>query len=159
MSMKVSFTLDDHSADIKTAFENCSDEFLEALGIQGSDNVRRAITASGHVDTGLMRNSITYALSGQPAAISTYSGDNPSKRNPKAPIPSGTYAGKSPPHGIYGGAVYVGSNLDYFVFQNEGYHRPDGTFVPGIHALQDGMTQLQGQAEEIARKVYESMGG
>lgn len=158
MSGEVSFKLTDNSGAIARAFENCEDEFLEALGIQGSDNVRRAITAKDAVDTGLMRNSVTFAVSGQSADAASYRGERRSKYRPNAPIPEGTpYSGTAPAAASGHKAVYVGSNLDYFMYQNNGYHRPDGAFVPGIHALEDGMTQLQGQAERIAQKVFDSV--
>lgn len=150
MSNEISVKLDDHSTDILRAFESCGDEFLEALGIQGVNNTVMNITAAGRVDTGAYRNSFTYALAGQPAAISSYKGDNKSKYNPNAPIPSGTYSGNAPAGDK---AVYIGSNLEYAIPQEEGYHLPNGTFVQGTHALRNGVEALQGKGEAIARKI------
>lgn len=55
------------------------------------------------VDTGLLRNSITYALSGQPAAISSYKAEKGDG--------SGTYSGIAPNDAEK--AVYIGSNVQY----------------------------------------------
>lgn len=55
------------------------------------------------VDTGLLQNSITHALAGEPAAISTYKANRGGK--------SGTYSGTAPDEGDEG--VYIGTNVDY----------------------------------------------
>ena len=88
-----------------------SQEVLDEL----EDAVKRALTKCGMVaeeyaadlcpvDTGLLRNSITYALSGEPAAISSYKADRGDK--------SGTYSGSAPDMDS-GAAVYIGTNVEY----------------------------------------------
>lgn len=55
---------------------------------------------------GLLRGSITHALSGEPAAISTYQ-DNAGKRR-------GSYSGTAPEEGDSNkSAVYIGTNVEY----------------------------------------------
>lgn len=147
-NFSIKFT--DNSAAFLAAMNERSDALLEALGIEGVKNTALNITASGRVDTGAYRNSFTYALAGQPAAISSYKGDNKSKYNPTAPIPSGTYSGNAPAGEK---AVYIGSNLEYALYQEEGYHLPNGTFVAGTHALRNGVTALQDKGEALARKI------
>ena len=142
----------DNSAAFLAAMDERGEELLEALGIEVVNNTVINITSAGRVDTGAYRNSFTYALAGQPAAISSYRGDNKSKYNPNAPIPSGTYSGNAPAGDK---AVYIGSNLEYAAYQEEGYHLPNGNFVAGTHALRNGVEALQGQAEAIARKIME----
>lgn len=140
----------DNSEIFLRAMDERGDALLEAFGIEGVNNTVKNVTASGNIDTGLHRNSYTYALAGQPAAISSYKGDNKSKYNPNAPIPSGTYSGNAPAGQK---AVYIGTNVDYAIPQEEGYHKPDGTFVAGTHALRNGVEALQGKGEAIARKI------
>lgn len=140
----------DNSAAFIAAMNERSDALLEALGIEGTKNTALNITASGRVDTGAYRNSFTYALAGQPAAKESYRGDNKSKYNPNAPIPSGTYSGNAPAGEK---AVYIGSNLEYATYQEEGYHLPNGDFVQGTHALRNGVEALQNKGEAIARKI------
>lgn len=145
-----SIKITDNSDAFLAAMDERSDALLEALGIEGVKNTALNITASGRVDTGAYRNSFTYALAGQPAAISSYKGDKQSKYRPNAPIPSGTYSGNAPAGEK---AVYIGSNLEYAIPQEEGYHLPNGTFVQGTHALRNGVVALQGKGEAIARKI------
>lgn len=57
------------------------------------------------VDTGLLRNSITYALDGQPAKKGAYKAD----RGPK----TGSYAGQAPKEGSGVRSVIIGSNVEY----------------------------------------------
>ena len=55
---------------------------------------------------GLLRGSITHALSGEPAAISTYQDDGGSRR--------GSYSGTAPEEGDANKkAVYIGTNVEY----------------------------------------------
>lgn len=150
----------DNSGIIRKAFKKREDAILDALGVQGSDNVFRKITAAGAVDTGLMRNSVTWAVSGGNAAKESYRGDKKSQYRPNDPIPEGKYSGTVPDAPSGQKAVYIGSNVEYFPMQELGYHRPDGTSVAGIHALRDGVNELQGaQAEHIAKTVLRNAEG
>lgn len=155
MSANFKVTVTDNSTAVRAAMESMGDNLLEALGIEAVKNTVTNITAAGRVDTGLYRNSFTYALSGHPAAQESYKGDNKSKHRPKAPIPSGVpYSGAAP-----GGqqAVYVGSNLDYALYQEEGYRLPSGAHVAGTHALRRGVEQLaNGDAEKIAKALMKN---
>ena len=71
-------------------------------------------------DTGLLKNSITYALNGQQAAISTYTADEP---DGAGQIKSGGYSGtankdKDP-------CVYIGTNVEYAAYVEMGSsHHP-----------------------------------
>lgn len=149
-SKSYGITITDNSDVFLRAMDERGEELLEAFGIEGVKNTVMNITGSGHVDTGLLRNSFTYALSGQPAAISSYEGDSKSQYRPNAPIPSGTYSGNAPDGQK---AVYIGTNIDYAIPQEEGYHRPDGAFVAGTHALQNGVEALRAKGKALARKI------
>lgn len=142
----------DNSEIFLRAMDERGDALLEAFGIEGVNNTVKNVTASGHVDTGLLRNSFTWALSGQPAAQESYRGDSKSQYRPNAPIPSGSYSGNAPAGQK---AVYIGTNVDYAIPQEEGYHLPNGNFVAGTHALRNGVETLRGQAEAVARKIME----
>ena len=67
------------------------------------------------VDTGYARNSITYALSGETAAISSYKAD--AGKNGKPPK-TGEYRGTLGK--IDDNYVAIGSNVEYFPFIEEG---------------------------------------
>ena len=106
------------------------DRALEAMGLQAEAYVKAACTA---VDTGLLRNSITYALHGQGAATSSYKADNPKKGTPS----SGSYSGTAPnePH-----TVFIGTNVEYAPYVEYGHALPGGGHVAGIHFLERGIT-------------------
>lgn len=154
-SKSYNITVTDNSEIFLRAMDERSDALLEALGIEGVKNTALNITASGRVDTGAYRNSFTYAVAGHPAAISAYKGDKQSKYRPNAPIPSGTYSGNAPAGEK---AIYIGSNLEYAIPQEEGYHLPNGTFVQGTHALRRGVEALQGNGKQIAEKIMKGGG-
>ena len=67
------------------------------------------------VDTGYARNSITYALSGESAAVSSYKAD--AGKNGKPPR-TGKYSGTTGK--IEDNYVVIGSNVEYFPFIEEG---------------------------------------
>ena len=103
-------------------FKDNSEEY-ELLLVQAIRRGLRAIgmTAETHakencpVDTGYARNSITYALSGEAAAISSYEADR--GKNGKPPK-TGEYRGTLGK--IEDNYVAVGSNVEYFPFIEEG---------------------------------------
>lgn len=89
-----------------------TEEFLHAI----AEAKLRALTRIGNqaegyakdrcpVDSGLLRNSITSALSGGPASISSYTSDDGSE--------SGTYTGTAPSDTGDDIGVYIGTNVDY----------------------------------------------
>lgn len=99
-------------ADIK--LELHTDEILDAL----DEQIEAALTAVGmqaetyakdlsQVDTGRQKNSLTYALHGQSAAISSYKADKPNKQGE---IVTGTYSGVAPDEP---NTVFVGTNVPY----------------------------------------------
>ena len=103
-------------------FKDNSEEY-EFLLVQAIRRGLRTIgmTAETHakencpVDTGYARNSITYALSGESAAISSYEADR--GKNGKPPR-TGKYSGTMGK--IEDNYVAIGSNVEYFPFIEEG---------------------------------------
>ena len=103
-------------------FKDNSKEYKEFL----NQAIRRGLRAIGMtaetyaksncpVDTGYARNSITYALSGESAAISSYEADR--GKNGKPPK-TGEYRGTLGK--IEDNYVAIGSNVEYFPFIEEG---------------------------------------
>lgn len=88
--------------------EEAVDAIKEALYICGEKAVgyaRKILTANGSVVTGLLRNSITYACSGEATAIQDYSAQTGGK--------SGSYQGKAPEAGERVVKLYLGTNVEY----------------------------------------------
>lgn len=122
----------DNTEEVKARILEAADRVLEAIGMHLEGEAKEELSnAPKRIDTGLLRNSITYAISGQPAKISSYSGssthgdtDSTRRRNlvgkPASPPHEGTYAGTAPNDPPGKKAVYVGSNLEYAVYIHEG---------------------------------------
>ena len=98
---KKSFIFTSHKEEVLDALK---DKIADALDDIGA-------TAEGHakdgapVDTGLLRNSITHAVSGQAPAISVARGNTGNKIV--------LYGGKAPAGTVEDMAVYVGTNVVY----------------------------------------------
>lgn len=87
--------------------------WMEEVGEHIEGEAKKAIEAAPiRVDTGLLRNSITYALAGQPPNIKTYQADKP--RTTGGDTPSGSYSGSAPNTGNEY-EVYIGTNVEYAV--------------------------------------------
>jgi HK97 gp10 family phage protein len=97
---------------------------LEAVGIHVEGEAKEELENSPRrIDTGLLRNSITHALSGEAPAISSYSGDKPSRYGKSQEIPHGSYSGTVPTDPDNAKAVYIGSNVQYAAYVHEGTSR------------------------------------
>jgi hypothetical protein len=60
--MGFEFTFTDNTDKVIEEFERKEKAVLEAWGQQGSSHARDIVTAAGRIDTGAMRNSITYQV-------------------------------------------------------------------------------------------------
>lgn len=103
----------DNSKEYKDLLNQAIRRGLRAIGMRAETHAKSKSNCP--VDTGYARNSITYALSGEPAAISSYKADRGKN-------------GKPPKTGKYSGTmgdtedkyVVIGSNVEYFPFIEEG---------------------------------------
>ena len=117
--MSVSFQMqNDHTKEIKEQVADRALVALDAVGLQASSLAKMELQKSPmRVDTGLLRNSITHAVSGKPAAIGSYSADTPKKGREN----SGSYAGSAPaaddPQKPF---VLIGTNVSYCLYVHEG---------------------------------------
>jgi len=95
------FTIKDYSADILQELAEAVETGLSAIG----EKVVGHAVKNCPVDTGLLRNSITYGLDGQQAQLQTYRAN---KGDGKGGY-SGTFAKATVGQRI----LYVGSNVEY----------------------------------------------
>lgn len=72
------------------------------------------------VDTGLLRNSITYAIGGQAPNVSSYSSNEKDKNGKIIEKKTGEYEGEAPKDSHDQITVYVGSNVQYAPYQELG---------------------------------------
>ena len=93
------------------------------------------------VDTGYARNSITYALSGESAAVSSYEADR--GKNGKPPK-TGEYRGTLGK--IDDNYVAIGSNVEYFPFIEEGARGRQA-----LHVLRKAATEHREEYENLMK--------
>jgi len=107
MSVKIT----DNTGEVLDALKQAIENGLEAIGIQADGYaVLNLENEPRRVDTGYLRNSITYAISGKEAKKSSYSSDDGSKK--------GSYSGTAP--GDEGKSVIIGTNVDYAGYVHDG---------------------------------------
>lgn len=101
----------DNSKEYKDLLNQAIRRGLRTIGMSAETHAKENCP----VDTGYARNSITYALSGETAAISSYKADRGKNGEPPN---TGEYSG------TMGDAednyVAIGSNVEYFPFIEEG---------------------------------------
>ena len=125
--MKIEGIVDiqDNSDLFIAAVEAAAETALDAAGMQAATLAARELQRSpSRIDTGLLRNSITWAVGGKPAAISSYSADRPSKYMNEDSVwsilqaarpSSGSYSGTAPADTDKTRSVYVGTNVEYAI--------------------------------------------
>lgn len=140
--------VNDNSEEILRRFADAKKRGLIAVGMTAEKHAKDELSrpkphANGefrpNVDTGRLRNSVTFALSGEPANISSYSDD---KGNAGTP-----YAGNAPTGKHMG--VFIGSNVEYApLIENGGRTSRAYPFL---------RPAASGHAEEYKHLIKESM--
>ena len=136
----MSYTYKDNTDEVLSALEKAKKRGLEAIGLVAEGHAKKKITQAKAVDTGRLRNSITFAVSGESANISSYSGDHGEE--------GGSYSGTAPNDKEK--AVYIGTGVSYAVGIETGSHRKAG----GVHFLQDAASN---HSDEYKRLMEDSM--
>ena len=136
----------DNTDKILELFQGAKRRGLEAIGLAAEGHAKKKITAEGAVDTGRLRNSITYALAGEETHVKQYRGYKKGQGEQKRGVYS--YEGVAP--GKKGEGVYIGTNVEYAPGIELGTHRKAGA----VHFLQDA---ANGHADEYKRLMEDSM--
>ena len=136
----MSYTYKDNTDEVLAALERAKVRGLTAIGMTAEGHAKKKITQEKAVDTGRLRNSITFAVSGESANISSYSGDHGEE--------GGTYSGTAP--NDKDKAVYIGTGVEYAAGIETGSHRKAG----GVHFLQDAAAN---HSDEYKRLMEDSM--
>lgn len=132
----------DNTKEVKKALEEALDAAMEAVGIQAEGYAKLNLeTNPRRVDTGLLRNSITYVVAGQPPHINSYHADKPSEYGA---YKIGRYMGTQPKESTP--AVYIGTNVEYAPYVHEG----SKTVQPPNRFLKNA---AQGHEEEYKRLI------
>ena len=148
--MSVTTTSKDNTDEVLRRMKKAFERGLKACGMTAEAYAKDTLTDEvysvdeskiDYVLTGRLRNSITYAIGGKSANISSYKAD-------KAGYKGGTYSGKAPeedkPY------VAVGTNVKYAIGIEEGTHRKKGA----VHFLLKAASEHQ---EEYQNLIKESM--
>ena len=139
----MSYTYKDNTAEVLDALEMAKKRGLEAIGLTAEGHAKKKITQAGAVDTGRLRNSITYALAGEETHIKSYKADKGGKDRE-------TYTYDGTADGKKGSGVYIGTNVEYAPGIELGTHRSAGA----VHFLQDAVAN---HTDEYKRIMEDSM--
>ena len=140
---------------------------LEKVGVQAVGHAVEEITAQGAIDTGLLRNSLTYALDGQAPKNTTYKamygsnktskGKRYSARSSKSGVvEEGSYSGAFPSEGNHRNAVYIGTNVYYAVYVEMGHRTVSGKTVPARPYLKPA---IENNMEEYKQIINNTLHG
>ena len=141
--MDIQFT--DNSQEFIDALENAIPRILEAVGVFVEGEAKAGLENDPRrVDTGLLRNSITHAVSGGQPAARTYHADRGNEH--------GVYYGNMPSDPPEEQAVYIGSNVEYSVFVHEGTSK---TPVPN-RFLKNAVERNADQIKDYMQKGLEN---
>lgn len=110
----------DNSKIFKAAKDRAVEAALAAIGEEAAGNAMEELTNQDAVDTGRLRNSITYATAQhtEGKSFSWHKGDKSG-----APAGSGTTTPKATPEK---GTVYIGTNVEYAKYIEAGTSRSAG---------------------------------
>lgn len=133
----------DNTEEVLRAMEAAIRRGNEAIGLAAEGHAKKKITQAGAVDTGRLRNSITYALAGEETHIKSYKANKGGKERE-------TYTYDGTADGKKGSGVYIGTNVEYAPGIELGTHRSAGA----VHFLQDAATN---HTDEYKRLMEDSM--
>ena len=137
----MSYTYKDSTDEVLSALERAKKRGLTAIGMTAEAHAKKVLTKAvytGDKDwplTGRLRNSITFAISGEPANISSYSGDHGEE--------GGEYSGTAPKE--ENESVYIGTNVEYAQGIELGTHRSKGA----VHFLQKAATEHNDEYKKL----------
>ena len=133
----------DNTEEVLEAMEAAIRRGNEAIGLAAEGHAKKKITQAGAVDTGRLRNSITYALAGEETHVKSYKANKGGKERE-------TYTYDGTAEGKKGSGVYIGTNVEYAPGIEFGTHRKAGA----VHFLQDA---ANGHTDQYKKLMEDSM--
>ena len=128
--------INDHSKEYMNDVSKALETALTAVGIHIEGEAKEELENSPRrIDTGLLRNSITWALDGESPATQSYSADDGSK--------SGSYSGTADKESGNNRSVTIGTNVEYGIYVHEGTVNmsPNRFLKNAVERNQDQITQ------------------
>ena len=132
----------DNTEEVLKAMEAAIRRGNEAIGLAAEGHAKKKITQAGAVDTSRLRNSITYALAGEETHVKSYKANKGGKERE-------TYTYDGTAEGKKGSGVYIGTNVEYAVFVENGAQGRTA-----VHFLQDAAT---GHTDQYKKLMEDSM--
>ena len=132
----------DNTEEVLSALEAAIKRGNEAIGMAAERHAKKRITIARAVDTGRLRNSITYALAGEETHVKSYKANKGGKDRE-------TYTYDGTADGKKGSGVYIGTNVEYAPFVENGARGR----AP-VHFLQDASAN---HTDEYKRLMEDSM--
>ena len=131
----------DNTEEVLNALEAAIRRGNEAIGMTAERHAKKKCP----VDTGRLRNSITYALAGEETHVKSYKANK--KKAGEKERKTYTYEGTA--DGKKGSGVYIGTNVEYAVFVENGAQGRTA-----VHFLQDAAAN---HSDEYKRLMEDSM--
>lgn len=128
-------------------FDKAVKKALRLVGGQAERAAKELIADMGAVDTGFLRNSITFAIAGNPPSTSEYKDDKGNKE--------GVYAGVAPSEdGDNEYSVYIGTNVYYAPYVEYGTRKMEARPF-----LSQSIQSNHHNFERLFREAFEHFSG
>lgn len=141
-SVNIKVELTDNSPEVLARLKNAIGRALWAMGAAAEGYAKKGDVP---VDTGLLRNSITFAVGGEAPNASSYRADKPDK---SGVIRSGSYGGTAPA----GSYVAIGSGVEYAAAQENGTSRG----IRPHHFLKDAVGNHTDEFKKLTKNSLEN---
>ena len=135
----------DNTEEVLKAMKAAIRRGNEAIGLAAEGHAKKKITKAKAVDTGRLRNSITYALAGEETHIKSYKADKGGKDRE-------TYTYDGTADGKKGSGVYIGTNVEYAPGIELGTHRSAGA----VHFLQDAVANHTDEYKKLMEDIMKN---
>lgn len=146
----------DNSKYVLNELVRKAERALTAVGLQAEGYAKLELeNVPRRIDTGLLRNSITFAVSGQAPNITSYHASNPSRYGKGDVMPFGYYTGKAPKAKEGVPNVRIGTNVKYATYVHEG-HRYKGRVVAPNRFIKNAISRHSHEYKEIIKSVLRS---
>lgn len=143
-NINIQVQLIDKSPEVLAAIPKAIQRALWAVGAEAAKSA--AADGACPVDTGLLKNSITFAVGGSAPEKMSYRADRPDK---SGVIRSGSYSGAASP----GDYVLIGSNVEYAAAQELGTSRG----IRAKHFLKNAVANGQSRLKAVIRSSFENL--
>lgn len=142
MDINIDVEVESNDKEVQAALDAQIEQALIAIGLTAETYAKLPEERGGHmpVDTGRLKNSITYAIAGQSPHITSYRADKGGE--------GGSYGGTMPQDkGGKHRSVYVGSNVEYAAAVENGISGKQ----TGKHYLRSALSDHTAEYKDLAK--------